>query len=83
MSDFVISLVRTYVPMVVGFLVTWLVSVNVLDPDTAVGVQAGLVSAGTAIISGAYYLLVRLLAEKWPSMGIFLGVNIAPKYNGS
>lgn len=80
MSDFVIAQIRTYVPMLVGFLVTWLVAANILDPDTSVTFQAGLVSALTALLSGLYYFLVRLLAEKWPGVGILLGVNKAPEY---
>jgi hypothetical protein len=80
MSDFVIAQIRTYVPMLAGFLITWLIAANVLDPDTAVGVQAGLVSFATAVLSGLYYFIVRLLAEKWPQVGILLGVNKAPDY---
>ena len=80
MSDFVIAQIRTYVPMLVGFLVTWLVAANILDPDTSVTFQAGRVSALTALLSGLYYFLVRLLAEKWPGVGILLGVNKAPEY---
>ena len=80
MSDFVIAQIRTYVPMAVGFLVTWLITANILDPETSVAVQTGLVSALTALLSGLYYFIVRLLAEKWPSVGVLLGVNKAPEY---
>ena len=81
MSDFIIAQIRTYTPMIVGFLVNWLVAVNVLDPDAAIGVTAGLVAAGTAIFGGLYYFIVRLLAEKWPGVGVLLGYNKAPAYN--
>jgi hypothetical protein len=78
MSDFVIGLIRTYVPIVVGVLLSWLVSLGLnLDPS----VQAGLISALTGILTAVYYTAVRFLAEKWPGAGILLGVNKAPAYN--
>lgn len=80
MSDFVIAQIRTYVPMLVGAVVSWLVAVSVLDPASSASAQAGLTSFLTALFGGLYYFLVRWAAEKWPSVGILLGVNKAPEY---
>lgn len=80
MSDFVVSLIRTWTPIAVGAVVSWLVAAQVLDPDAAAGAEEGLIIAGTAIIQGAYYLIVRGLAAKWPSLGVLLGVNRSPNY---
>ena len=78
MSDFVIGLIRTYVPLLVGVMLSWLVSLGV---NFDASVEAGLIAALTGLLSGLYYTIVRLLAEKWPGVGILLGVNKAPVYN--
>ena len=72
MSDFVTSLIRTYVPIIIGYLV----SVGVL-PDT-MSDQA--TAAATAGIIGAYYLLARALESKFPKLGWLLGSPKAPTY---
>lgn len=83
MSDFIIAQIRTYTPMLVGFVVSWLVSVSLIDPATSAEAAAGLTAFFTALFGGVYYFLVRWLAEKWPSIGILLGYNKAPEYNES
>lgn len=64
------SLIRTWVPVLVGSLITWaLTHWNiVLPPDassTLVTIVAGLVIAG-------YYALARALERKWPRVGAVL-----------
>ena len=80
MSNFVIGLVRTWVPILVGsgfsFLVTWGV-------DLSAETQAATVVALTGLAIGLYYTGIRFLAKKWPSIGILLGVNEAPSYGSS
>ena len=76
MSNFVISQIRTYVPMVVGVALAWLMQFG-LDLYE-VEAQATVFIVG--LLSALYYFIVRLLAEKWPSVGILLGVNKAPEY---
>jgi hypothetical protein len=80
-SDFVIGLIRTYVPILVGAVIGWLISQGVLDPDAGAAAEAGLITAITAVAQGVYYTAVRLLAEKWPWIGSLLGYNKAPAYN--
>lgn len=78
LSNFVIGAVRTYVPIAVGFLLTWLATSLhvVVDPSS----QAGLIGLCVALLSSGYYALARLL-EKWqPALGVLLGVPSAPAY---
>lgn len=77
-SNTVISLIRTYVPILVGLLLTWLASSLhvVIDPSS----QAGLVALCVAVLSAGYYTLVRLLERKWPQVGVLLGVPSKPQY---
>lgn len=77
MNSFVISQIRTYVPILVGALVAWLITVGVeLDSDT----QAGIIVALTGLLQGLYYFIVRLLEKKWPKIGVLLGVASKPVY---
>lgn len=77
MQNFVTSLIRTYVPIIVGALVAWLVTVGVeLDADT----QAGLIVAMTGALQAVYYLVVRLLERKFPQLGVLLGSAQKPVY---
>ena len=80
MTNFVIGLIRTYVPIIVGAAVAYLLTLGV---EIDAGTQAGAVVALTGVLQALYYTGVRLLAEKWPSVGILLGVNQAPDYGAS
>ena len=64
-SDFVISQVRTWAPIIVGALISWGVLPEDLSTEAALALSGG--------IMGAYYLVVRLLEEKWPVFGWLLG----------
>jgi len=78
MNDFVIGLIRTYVPIAVGAGVAWLVTLGV---DLDAGTQTSAVIALTGALQAVYYTAVRYAAEKWPKAGILLGVNKAPAYD--
>lgn len=78
MNDYVISLIRTYVPVGVGAVASWLLvhySLNV-DPKT----QAGITAVLTALITAGYYAGVRALEKKWPALGVLLGHKAQPTY---
>lgn len=76
-SDFVISLIRTYVPIGVGALISWFATLGIsLDGEAA----AGLVIFLTAVLQGMYYLVVRLLERRWPAFGALLGKRSEPIY---
>lgn len=81
MSDFVIGLIRTYVPIAVGFVISFLVANQWVDDETGAQVVAQISAGVTALLSAIYYTAIRLLAERWPWFGSLLGVNVAPKYN--
>lgn len=80
MNDYLVGHIRTIVPMVVGAFIGWLVTLGILDPEAAIETQVALISGVTTICQAAYYALVRALAERFPWVGIFLGVNKAPDY---
>ena len=76
-NSFVTSLIRTWVPIIVGALVAYLVTLGIeLDVDA----QTGLVVFLTAFLQGAYYLIVRVLERRYPKLGLLLGSESQPKY---
>jgi len=72
MTDLVKSLVRTYVPYLVAGLIGWGVLPESLSAEATV--------VFTGLIFGAYYLLVRVLEQRWPWFGGLLGARSAPTY---
>jgi hypothetical protein len=77
LADFGASLVRTYVPIIVGMVLGWLTAHGLgISGSDAISVTAGL----TGAIAAAYWLGIRLLEAKWPALGIFLGRAAAPTY---
>lgn len=77
MGDLLTSLIRTYVPLIVGGAIAWL-STKGIDIDENTKIQ--LVSGLTSLISAVYYTLVRLLESKWAVFGLLLGSQKTPKY---
>lgn len=76
-SDFVVSLIRTNVPILVGGFIGWLVSLGVTVPE---GAEAPLTAALVAAGSAGYYLVARALEKRWPFFGYLLGSKAAPSY---
>lgn len=77
MSDFFISLIRTYVPWVVGAGIAWLVNAGF---DIAPDVSAAAAVAAVGLVSAVYYFAVRWLESKIPWLGVLLGAPKAPVY---
>ena len=77
MNDFIVSLIRTNVPIVVGALISWLVTAGLEVPE---GADQALIVALTAALIAAYYTGVRLLEKKWPGFGFLLGTRQEPSY---
>lgn len=78
MTNFLVSLIRTWVPIGVGSLISFLV-VNyglVVDENLTAQLAAGL----TGLIIAGYYLLARLLERKFPQLGVLLGSTQKPVY---
>lgn len=78
MGDFGISLVRTVVPIVAGFIITLLVNLGIeLDESGAVALNAFLTSLFTAL----YYLVARFMETKVGAQwGWLLGLPKGPTY---
>lgn len=77
-SNFVISNIRTYVPLGMGLLLTWIAAQThfVLSPHS----EATLTGLAVALVSAGYYSLVRLLEHWQPKLGVLLGVPAKPDY---
>lgn len=77
MSNYITSLIRTHVPILVGTLISWLATKGLeLDESTA----AGLIAALTGALISVYYIVVRTLERKFPRVGVLLGVPTTPEY---
>jgi len=77
MSDFVVSLIRTNVPIAVGAFSSWLVSLGLVVPE---GAEVPLTIAITAFAAAGYYAAARWLENRWPAFGYLLGSKAAPTY---
>ncbi len=74
LKDYGASLLRTFVPILVGLGLARL-GINALDID---GVSLQVVV--TTLVTMTYYAGVRALEAKWPKIGILLGWTVAPVY---
>lgn len=75
MSNLVPSLIRTYVPLAVGYLVAYLTTLGVpIDDDTRGHLVLGL----GAVVSALYYTLARVLERKFPQLTFLLGSPVQP-----
>ena len=78
MTDYVKSLVRTYVPVAVGAVAIWLATIGVtIDSDT----KAAIIAAVTGLAIAVYYAIARALEGRWPALGGLLGVRGSPQYD--
>jgi hypothetical protein len=78
-NDYIVSLIRTWVPVAVGGALTWLASRTgiVLDENTS----AMAATVAVALVTTAYYTAARSLEQKWPRLGralLTLGLTKAP-----
>lgn len=77
MSNFVTSLIRTYVPIAVGAVLSWL-AVRGFELDQ--NATEGLVIFLTGVLQAAYYFVVRWLETRYPQFGVLLGKAREIKY---
>ena len=77
MNDLFISLVRTVVPLIVGSIASFFATKGV---DLDVQTLAALSTFLAGLFSASYYLIVRLLEERFPKVGYLLGVKKTPNY---
>jgi len=71
-NDFLISLRRTLVPIIVGA-----VGASILGPHID---SSALESVTGGLISGVYYSVIRFLELKIPNLGFLLGAKKQPLY---
>lgn len=71
-SDLLASLKRTLIPIVVGAVAASFLA-GYVDPVALERVLSG-------IISAVYYIVVRFLETKYPSVGVLLGEKAQPTY---
>lgn len=77
MSQYIVSIIRTWVPWIIGWALGKLVVVGViLDNDTS----EKLTFAITALVIGLYYAAARWLEARYPKFGILLGYIKQPVY---
>lgn len=80
LSDTAIAAIRTFVPLVVGSLISWLLTMNVvLDAAT----EASLTTALTAIVTAVYWSVVTWASKKLPILGWLLGYPSTPTYEAT
>jgi hypothetical protein len=73
-GDTITSFIRTYVPVIIGAGIAWLVQQGI-DID-----GEALKAAGVAIAIALYYALARVLEKRWPVFGWLLGTPKQPTY---
>lgn len=77
MSNFIIAVVRSLVPIIVGWLVGLLAAINVhVAPD----IESGLIVSVSTLAASLYYVGVAWLERKYPWFGWLLGVARKPVY---
>lgn len=81
MNDFFTSLIRTWVPVGVGAVLTWLATnYNIVVPEDA---SSSLVLGAAVLVTAVYYALARAIEKAYPWLGkllVGLGVGKAPEY---
>jgi len=75
MNDIVTGAIRTYVPLFVAAVVGFLADQGVILDD---GASAGLVLFLSSLAGAIYYVVVRLIAKRFPWVEKFLGSSKAP-----
>lgn len=78
MTNFITSLIRTYVPIIVGSTLSFLAVKYGLAVD--VSIQNELTAGLTGVVIAAYYLVARLLERQFPQFGVLLGSTQKPVY---
>lgn len=80
MNDFFISQIRTFVPLAVGAVLSWLATKGV-HPDITQADMATAITVLTGLLTALYYTVVRLL-ERFVSakFGWLLGYAQKPTY---
>jgi uncharacterized membrane protein (DUF441 family) len=77
LNDKIIAAIRTFVPIIVGFIVTWVSKRGfIIDEETS----AMLVSTFQAAVTALYWAIVTAVSKRWPQIQWLLGYAAAPEY---
>lgn len=70
MDDLFVSVIRTWVPIGVGAVLTWVAATFgiIISDDTS----APLMAAVVAVVIAVYYALARVAEKRWPLIGQIL-----------
>ena len=79
LNEQVISIIRTFVPVLAGQIMTWAATIGILDANGEV--SAALITLLTLVLTTVYYAVVRVLETYVSSkFGWLLGAAKAPSY---
>lgn len=76
--DKVLAYIRTYIPYAVGAVIAWLLATAHLDLRGAP--EVALTAFAVALTTNLYYVVIRVLEDRLPVLGVFLGFPRAPEY---
>jgi hypothetical protein len=76
-SNIAPSMIRTWVPVIVGSLISWVANLGI---HVSAQYQGILIVTMTAAIIGLYYTAVRYLETKFPVLSMLLGSAQTPVY---
>ncbi|MFF7198161.1 hypothetical protein ACFZAM_31195 [Streptomyces sp. NPDC008079] len=74
------ALIRTYVPVGVGYVITFLATLGVRVDGTA---QTALVLGLGGVTSAVYYTGAHALESRWPVFSVLLGSSVTPSYHNA
>jgi hypothetical protein len=77
MSSFIVQIIRSVVPIVVGWVVGLLAAAAIPVPAD---IQAGLIVSLSTLVASLYYVGVAWLERSFPAFGWLLGVARNPVY---
>lgn len=82
MNDLIVSRIRTYVPLAVGWALAQLAGALDVLHQVGIDVDEGK-AAGVAVLllSGLYYDVARRLEQRFPKLGWLLGSPKQPTYS--
>lgn len=83
MTDYLTSLIRTYVPLAWGTVLTWLVTAGIIDEATAADAAPVAPMVLVPIATGAIYALARAVEPHLPRwlVVVLLGSPRQPSYD--
>jgi hypothetical protein len=78
MSNFITAVIRSLVPIVVGWIVGLLAAINTrVEPE----IQTALILSVSTLAASLYYVTVAWLERKYAWFGWLLGIARKPVYN--